>query len=213
MEIKNIIFDLGGVILNIDYNKTIESFQSLGIPGFELLFTQAKQEHLFDKYETGELTSNAFLKGLKDKMPKSVSEEQIKKAWNDMLLDLPDERLDLLNKIKSKYKTSLLSNTNEIHLDAFHEIIERENEISSLAPFFQKVYYSCRMGLRKPDPAIFKHVCNEQGYEVANTLFIDDSIQHVEGAKKAGLKALHLDGFTINDLFDDTYSLKTIYLD
>lgn len=210
MEIKNIIFDLGGVILNIDYNKTIESFKSLGIPGFELLFTQAKQEHLFDKYETGEIHSNDFLSGLKAKMPSTVSKEDIQEAWNDMLLDLPAERLDLLNKLKSKYRTALLSNTNEIHLQAFHEIIKRENQIDSLTPFFQSVYYSCQMGLRKPDPSIFLHVCNQEQFEPSETLFIDDSLQHVEGAKKAGLKAVHLDGMTIIDLFDDHLNLKKL---
>lgn len=208
MEIKNIIFDLGGVILNIDYNRTIESFKSLGIPGFEMLFTQAKQENLFDKYETGEINSSDFLKGLKHKMPNEITEEHIKTAWNAMLLDLPSQRLDLLERLKAKYNTALLSNTNEIHLDAFHQIIKKENSIEALTPFFQKVYYSCRMGLRKPDPAIFTFVCNEQGYNPENTLFIDDSIQHVEGARKAGLKALHLDGFSINDLFDDSLDLS-----
>jgi putative hydrolase of the HAD superfamily len=210
MEIKNIIFDLGGVILNIDYNKTIASFKSLGIPEFELMFTQAKQEHLFDKFETGEIHSNDFLNGLMEKMPNHVSKNEIKQAWNDMLLDLPSTRLILLSKLKSKYQTSLLSNTNEIHIEAFHDIIERENQIDSLTPFFESVYFSCRMGLRKPDPKIFEYVCNEQKYEPSKTLFIDDSLQHVEGAKKAGLKAFHLNGLTINDLFDDQLNLKTI---
>jgi putative hydrolase of the HAD superfamily len=193
MAIKNIILDLGGVLLNIDYYKTIEAFKDLGIPNFEELFTQAKQEHLFDKYESGLINSNDFLEGLKKKLPSTISELDIKTAWNAMLLNFPDDRLDYLIQLKQKYNTALLSNTNPIHLEAFHKIIQENNGIDSLDAFFDKVYFSSNMGMRKPSPEIFIEVCNLQGFNPSETLFIDDTLQHVEGAKKAGLKAAHLD--------------------
>ncbi len=193
MAIKNIILDLGGVLLNIDYYKTIEAFKELGIPNFEELFTQAKQEHLFDKYESGLIDSDDFIEGLKKKLPPTISGEEIKSAWNAMLLDFPDERLDFLLKLKQNYNTVLLSNTNPIHLEAFHKIIQDNNGINSLDVYFDKVYFSSDMGKRKPNPDIFLEVCNERGFEPSETLFIDDTEQHVEGAKKAGLNAVHLD--------------------
>lgn len=192
MAIKNIILDLGGVLLNIDYHKTIESFKELGIPNFEELFTQAKQEHLFDKYESGLIDSKDFIEGLKKKLPPSISEDDIKSAWNAMLLDFPAKRLDFLLELKKEYNTFLLSNTNPIHLEAFHKIIRQNNGIESLDNHFDKVYFSSDMGNRKPNPEIFLQVCNEQKLKPSETLFIDDTEQHVEGAKKAGLKAEHL---------------------
>jgi putative hydrolase of the HAD superfamily len=193
MAIKNIILDLGGVLLNIDYYKTIEAFKDLGIPNFEELFTQAKQEHLFDKYESGLINSNDFLEGLKKKLPSTISELDIKTAWNAMLLNFPDDRLDYLIQLKQKYNTALLSNTNPIHLERFHKIINQNNGINSLEDHFDKVYFSSDMGKRKPSPEIFLEVCIKQGYKPSETLFIDDTEQHVQGAKRAGLQAAHLD--------------------
>ena len=202
MEYKNIIFDLGGVILNIDYQITIDQFKKLGIPDFEALFTQANQEKLFDYYEMGKISSDEFVMRLLEKMPGHVNELDVINAWNAMLLDLPDERLKLLKRLNSHYNTSLLSNTNEIHLDAFHTIIRSENDIQDLTPYFDRVFFSCDMKMRKPDPAIFKAVCEYQGYEPKDTLFIDDSIQHVAGAKSAGLNAYHLINKDLCGVFD-----------
>ncbi len=185
--------DLGGVILNIDYYKTINAFQKLGIPNFDELYTQAKQEHLFDDYESGKIDSNEFLTRLSEHFNVSRSREEIINAWNAMLLDLPQERLEFLSSLKKKYRTSLLSNTNPIHIECFHEIIKRENNIDSLNPYFDHVHFSSDLGMRKPDPEIFEHVCKLHNYVPSETLFIDDSSQHVNGAKEAGLQAYYLD--------------------
>lgn len=202
MKFKNIIFDLGGVILNIDYDKTITAFKELGISNFEDLFTQARQEDLFNNYETGKVPTDLFVNRLLSKMPNHVNESNVVDAWNAMLLDLPMERLSLLKKINSKFNTALLSNTNELHLEAFHHKISVENDIKDLGPYFDKIYFSCDMGMRKPNTEIFLYVCDEQGYDLTETLFIDDSIQHVEGAKKAGLNAYHLKDKDLCDVFD-----------
>lgn len=193
MQIKNIILDLGGVILNIDYYRTIEAFQKLGIPNFNELYTQAKQEHLFDDYESGKIDSQVFIQRLKEHFNVRRTEEEVIEAWNAMLLDLPQERLDFLLELKSNYNTALLSNTNPIHIKCFHKIIKKENGIDSLNPYFDHVHFSSDLDMRKPDPEIFIHVCDLHNYIPAETLFIDDSIQHVEGAKKAGLHAFLLD--------------------
>ncbi len=201
MKVENVIFDLGGVILNIDYNKTINAFKALGDQSFDSLFTQANQTDLFDKYEKGLCSSQYFINGLLDYLPAGTTANAAVNAWNAMLLELPQKRIEKLFLLKEKYRTFLLSNTNDIHLDAFHSIIKKENQLNSLSPLFEKVYFSCEMKMRKPDTEIFLSVCDQNNLVPENTLFIDDSIQHVEGAKKAGLQAYHLtNGETILDL-------------
>lgn len=201
MSVQNIIFDLGGVILNIDYHKTIDAFKLLGDKEFDSLFTQANQTDLFDKYEKGLCSSQFFINGLLDYLPSGTTANSIVKAWNAMLLDLPQARIEKLLELKANYRTFLLSNTNDIHLDAFHSIIKKENNLDSLDALFEKVYFSCEMKMRKPDTEIFLTVCEENSLILKETLFIDDSIQHVEGARKAGLQAYHLtNGETILDL-------------
>ena len=198
MAIKNIILDLGGVILNIDYQLTIDAFKKLGIRNFDALFTQAKQEHLFDYYEAGKIDSNEFIKRLEEYLDTEQSSTEIIRAWNTMLLDLPMERLSFIDELRENYNTALLSNTNPIHIECFHRIIRENNKIDSLDPYFDHVHFSSDLGMRKPDPKIFSHVCELHNYKPEETLFIDDSIQHVEGAKKAGLHAHFLDTKTDN---------------
>ncbi len=192
MEIKNIIFDLGGVILNIDYNKTIAAFEQLGIPNFETLYTQAKQTKVFDHYETGQIDSTKFVNHLKTMLPHPVSNEEIITAWNAMLEDLPSERLEFLSAVNKAYNTALLSNTNPLHLEVFHEHLRLEHGQKSLQPYFDGVYFSSDIGSRKPNAAAFIYVCQQHNYHPSQTLFIDDSLQHVEGAQRAGLQSIHL---------------------
>lgn len=196
-----IIFDLGGVILNIDYNLTKEAFESLGIDDFDAIYSQAKQTDIFDRLETGQISPQHFINKMLDFLPAGTSPNMVVKAWNAMLLDLPQERLELLAALKEKYNTFLLSNTNEIHVDAFHAIIHQQHGLKNLEDFFDTTYYSNELGKRKPDVDTFKHLCEVHQLNPATTLFIDDSIQHIEGAKSAGLMAYHLNkGETIEAL-------------
>ncbi|SFT85661.1 putative hydrolase of the HAD superfamily [Lishizhenia tianjinensis] len=196
-----IIFDLGGVILNIDYNLTKEAFERLGIDDFDVIYSQAKQTDIFDKLETGQISSQHFINKMLDFLPAGTSPNLVVKAWNAMLLDLPQERLDLLAALKEKYTTFLLSNTNEIHVDAFHAIIHQQHGLKNLEDYFDTTYYSNELGKRKPDVDTFLHLCEVHQLNPATTLFIDDSIQHVEGAKEAGLMGYHLtNGETIERL-------------
>jgi len=193
MKIKNIILDLGGVLLNINYQLTIDAFVKLGIEDFKSLYTQANQTDLFNQLEKGEISNADFIKGVKEFLPKNVSNQDIIHAWNAMLLDLPKERLEFLLELKSKYNTVLLSNTNNIHLDHFHKELLSVHNKESLNTYFKKVYFSCDMGMRKPDAEIFETLCKNEGFSPQETLFIDDSVQHVEGAKSIGIQAHLLD--------------------
>ncbi|MFD2513514.1 HAD family hydrolase [Pontibacter locisalis] len=203
--IKNIIFDLGGVIINIDYQKSIKELQKLCKDDCQIEFSQKEQSHLFDLYETGNSSSEEFRNNLREsyKMP-NASDEEIDEAWNAMLLDIPKERIDLLLELGKKYRIFLLSNTNAIHLKRFNEIVEHSFTIPSLDSLFEGAYYSHLVGKRKPDAEIFKLILNQHSLNKEETLFIDDSIQHVKSADELGLKTLHLQPpLTINKFFQN----------
>lgn len=185
-----IIFDLGGVILNIDYDATIRAFQNLGIKDFQKHYTQAAQGGLFDSLEIGNISAGEFRDGIRVFAPK-LSDEQIDKAWNALLLDLPMNRIETLEKIKQSCRTFLLSNTNEIHVKEFEKGIDLTMGRDRFYGCFEKLYYSSRIGLRKPDEEAFLRVLDENGLRAKDTLFIDDSIQHINAADKLGLMTYH----------------------
>jgi glucose-1-phosphatase len=190
---KNIIFDFGGVIINLDYTLTAKAFAALGLANFDALYSKAIQNNLFDDLEQGALTPTELRNELRKNISTEVSDAEIDHAWNAMLLDLPKERLELLSQFKQTHNTFLLSNTNEIHINCFHNIIKETVGKPNLESFFHKVYYSSAIGMRKPHVDIFEFVLNENNLLASETLFIDDSIQHIEGAKKAGLHTYWLD--------------------
>ena len=192
--IKNIIFDFGGVIINIDYLLTRDAFIKLGITNFDEIYNQLKQNPVFDKFETGEIEEDEFFVALEKLSPPNIERSALISAWNAMLLDFPIENYDFLKQIKGKYRTFLLSNTNETHLDFYFKKLKDWYSIENMDPLFEKTYYSCRVKLRKPNVEIFECVLDDMGLSPEETLFIDDSPQHVEGAKKAGLRAHHLVG-------------------
>jgi glucose-1-phosphatase len=203
-NIKNIIFDLGGVILNIDYNLTIEAFKQLGIKNFDLVFSQAKQSDIFDKLDKGLIGTIDFCESIRQLSNLNLKDVEIYRAWNAMLLNLPPERLPLLKAAKNYYRTYLLSNTNAIHFEAYNNYLKLRFDIVNLSPFFETEYYSHLIGMRKPEPEIFYHVLKENKLNPEETLFIDDSIQHVESAKSIGILAHYLDipnGESIEKLF------------
>lgn len=192
-QIKNIIFDLGGVIINLEVNKTISEFNKISNTPFESIYTSLQQNIIFDLFDKGLVTETEFFKELQMLIKSKVANEDLIFAWNAMLLDFPVNRLNTLNKLKSKYRLFLLSNTNETHITSFENSLHNAHGYKNLESFFEKVYYSCRMKMRKPDLEIFEHVLKENNLIPSETLFIDDTIHHVNGALRVGIKALLLD--------------------
>jgi putative hydrolase of the HAD superfamily len=148
---------------------------------------------VFDLYEKGLITSDDFRDALNNALKTPVSHDILDAAWNSMLLDLPTARLELLKKLKATHRTFLLSNTNEIHIDWFFNSLQQHFGIPDLSGHFEKVYLSYQIHLRKPDAEIFQYVLDENKLDPAETLFIDDSPQHIEGAKKLGIQTYWLD--------------------
>lgn len=202
--IKNIIFDLGGVIINLRFQLALDAFQKLSKSGKVLEFTQQQQSELFDAYETGRISDAEFRAGLREHYEVEASDTEIDAAWNALLLDIPAERIQLLQELGKKYRLFLLSNTNAIHLVRFSQLVADNFTIPSLDSLFEKTYYSHLIGQRKPDAIVFEQILAQNNLEAAETLFVDDSIQHIEGANKVGLKTLFLaPPLTINEAFKD----------
>jgi glucose-1-phosphatase len=196
--IEAIIFDLGGVIINLNYQLTIDAFSRLA--GFDagLLYTQQQQTPLFDNYETGRISCNAFRQGLRDLMKLDCSDDALDEAWNAMLLDIPRERVELLIALSKQIPIFLLSNTNTIHKAECDRRFQRTMNAptADLSALFHHAYYSHEVGDRKPNPSIFQRVLQEQHLNPASTLFIEDSLQHIQGAQQVGLQTIHLHGGT-----------------
>lgn len=190
--IKNIIFDLGGVFLNIDFQLTNQAFIDFGVLHFNEMFNQHFSNPLFELLETGKISEEDFYTAFRKESKTNLNNEQIKGAWNALLLDFPTERIDWLKKISKKYQVFLFSNTNQIHYNSFVEKFSMQHPGEDFDSLFIKAYYSQNLGLRKPYPESFQAILDEQGLQASETLFIDDTIKNIEAADALGLQTVHL---------------------
>jgi len=193
-HIKNVIFDYGNVIFEIDFKKAQSALKELGITDVEDFFAHKKHNNLFDDFETASITADQFRAGIREAAKdENITDEKIDAAWNSLLIGVPQHIHDVLLKTKEKYRTFLLSNTNAIHYDYIMDYLKKEHAIENMDHLFEKTYFSQQMFLRKPNVEIFDQVVKENSLNPEETLFIDDSPQHLEGAKKAGLNTLLMD--------------------
>ncbi len=188
------------MILDIDYQKTVDAFIALGFEDFDQHYTQAKQSGIFDALEIGQMNEDEFVAAMKKYLPETVSDQQIIDAWNALLLPWKKDRIDFILELQSRYNLYLFSNTNAIHKAHFDRTFQEKIGKYSLDDLFIKAYYSHIFGKRKPHPESFEALLKENNLNPEETLFVDDSIQHVEGARKAGIHAIHLVGTDIRDL-------------
>lgn len=191
-HIKNIIFDLGGVFLGVDYQKTEQAFVNLGITNFHDLFTHHHADPVFELLETGKITPSAFYDLFRQVSGTTLTNQQIQTAWNAMLGNFFVDALEWLQPVKQRYNVYLFSNTNQIHEDAFVATFRQQTGEDNFDSHFIKAYYSHKLGLRKPYAASFKAILDEQNLLAAETAFIDDSYKNVEGAIAAGLQGILL---------------------
>ncbi|HET6254388.1 MAG TPA: HAD family phosphatase [Puia sp.] len=191
--IRNIIFDLGGVIINLDNRRTEDAFTALGVKNFREYFGHGFAASFFKDYEVGKIGDQQFIQSLRQLagLP-HVSDQAIIDSWNALLLDFPAERIRLLKELRRTYRLFLFSNTNALHLTALRQIWTNSVGEPSLDDYFDKTYYSHLMGMRKPDPESFNFILKENELIGKETLFVDDAIVNVEGAEQAGLKGLFL---------------------
>ena len=200
-NIKAVIFDFGGVILDIDFGKMNKAFTRLGIKDFDEMYSQKNADHLFRHLEEGKLKDQEFYDAFRRSAQLNVSNDQIKNAWNALLTGYRKEALNTLRKIRHRYKLFLLSNTNSIHAAAFNKIYKEQIGEGTIEDYFDKVYYSHLIGCRKPGKEAFEYVLKENNLSAAETLFIDDSIQNIKPAEELGIQTVFLKkGMGIEDL-------------
>lgn len=200
-NIQNIIFDLGGVILNLDMALTLSAFEKLANKTININLIHGTP--LFEAYESGLITSQEFLNGIREFVGQHATNAEIIDAWNAMLLDLPQERINLLREIAKEKRIFLLSNTNEIHLEAFQEIVKKQTDLQILDEVFEKAYYSYQMFDRKPKASIFQTVLNNHQLLPSETLFIDDTEIHIKAAQTCQINTFHLKKpLTLFDVFE-----------
>jgi HAD superfamily hydrolase (TIGR01509 family) len=186
--IKNIVFDLGGVLLNLDYNKTAEAFKELGYNNFDAMYSQFKADELFEKLEMGKVSEQDFFTVLQKVADKPITDEQLIEAWCAMLLDFRTDSLTYLETLSKKYKLYLLSNTNSIHFAAFHRLFKKQLGNIFLDDYFTKAYYSHCIGLRKPHKKVYEFIVKDAGLVPSETLFIDDSWPNLAEAEAMGMR-------------------------
>ncbi len=193
--IKNIIFDFGGVLLNLDPELTFSELSDvLGIQ-----MTEEKiPAHIFKVilgYEKGEINTETFLWHLqKEATTLTPHPDKLIKAWNAMLLGWNPDRFDFLIELRKKYKVFLLSNTNELHIEWVMRDLKKNHEITNFSTqFFERTFYSHNMKMRKPEEVIYNTIIEETGINASETLFIDDNISNVSAAISAGWKAIYHD--------------------
>jgi len=192
--LPNLLFDFGGVIIDIEYARTPDALRRLSRAGSTVEFTQASQAELFDQLETGQLTPAEFRAALRTHYELEATDAEIDAAWNALLLDVPAERLALIGELRRQgHATALLSNTNQLHIEEVNRRLARQYGFQhGIADCLDRVFYSQEVGLRKPGEEIFHHVLREMNWQPADTLFIEDSPQHIATARRLGLRVLHL---------------------
>jgi glucose-1-phosphatase len=191
-NIKAIVVVLGGVLLDSDFKKVCASFDTLGADKFEEIYSQHECDPIFQNLEIGKITGDDFCHALKKYTLGTVTNEEVATAWNSILLDFRLNSLTTLKELKNRYKLFLLSNTNIIHHQAFNKIFENTVGAYSFNSLFDKAYYSHEIGLRKPDAEAYEYVLRENNLQADETLFIDDTIGNIEGAKAVGMPTILL---------------------
>jgi putative hydrolase of the HAD superfamily len=201
--IKNIIFDLGGVLLNIDPKRTIDAFGKLGMEQLVGDKGLTYDHDIFYCMEQGQITPDEFRIGVQELLPTPVSFAEIDAAWTAMLLDIPAARVQLLKNLRKDFRIYLFSNTNAIHVDKFHSDF-RELHGFEMSALFDKDFYSNEIGYRKPSLESFQEIMRLSGINPEESLFVDDAHANIEAAKQTGLKTQWLEpGQKIEILFQE----------
>lgn len=185
--IKNIIFDLGGVLLTIDFNRTAQAFRQLGVKNFDDFYSKEAANELFEKLETGHVSNEDFYAAMQQHCAPGTTYTQIQAAWNAILVGFRAESLASLRLLKNRYNIFLLSNTNSIHHAQFSAEYEAVHG-SVFDALFLKAYYSHQVQRRKPYTETYLYVLEDAKINAAETLFIDDALSNIEGAKSAGIQ-------------------------
>ncbi len=191
-SIKNIIFDFGAVVINIDIPAAYRAFAALSGFSAEKVKDLFEGQGAYADFEVGKMSNDDFRALLRKELNISSTDEELDNAWNAMLLDVPKERIEKLRELRTRYTIYLLSNTNAIHVKKMMEMFVRDHQIEDFTKLFDKRYLSYEIGLLKPDPAIYEYVLKDAGIKREETIFLDDNADNVKSALAIGLPTIQV---------------------
>lgn len=195
-SIRNILFDFGGVLCDIDIPITHARFMAFGPPKEAINPAQEEAGQAFgrlvEQLETGAITPAEFRQSIRNYYRQPLTDEMINDAWNALLLEIPEPRIRLLENIRGQYRIFLLSNSNQIHYDCFVKRFREQFGYADFDALFEKAWFSFRMGMKKPNKEIYSFVLQQHSLVPGETLFIDDTLLNVESAVNLGIKGYHL---------------------
>ena len=193
-NIRNLIFDLGNVILNIDTKLSAKAFAQYGMNDFEKLYTLASQNELFDRLEVGSITENEFYDEFRKVTGCKLDNQILEQCWNALIMDFPAARIEMLKSLKNegRYRTFILSNTNIIHYRFYTALLNRTYGVDGLESLVEHAYFSHEIGLKKPNRDIFDHVVEHSHIVPSETIFVDDNEANIKAANALGFNTIFL---------------------
>ena len=193
-NIRNLIFDLGNVILNIDTKLSAKAFAQYGMNDFEKLYTLASQNELFDRLEVGSITENEFYDDFRKVTGCKLDNQILEQCWNALIMDFPAARIEMLKRLKNegRYRTFILSNTNIIHYRFYTALLNRTYGVDGLESLVEHAYFSHEIGLKKPNRDIFDHVVANSHIKPEESIFIDDNEANIKAANALGFNTIFL---------------------
>jgi len=188
---KNILFDLGGVILDINVQATLKQFYEMGFPAELMQYPESMSTDVFFKYQTGKLDTVGFRNAIRKIAGVDMSDEAFDRAWNAMLVRIPEERTELIQRLSERYGLYMLSNTSPLHVKVFEPMYQQAAGVS-MHQVFNKIYYSHEIGWHKPDDEAWEYVIKDSGIRPEETLFLDDNIHNIKASQGLGFQAIHI---------------------
>jgi FMN phosphatase YigB (HAD superfamily) len=200
-RINTLIFDLGGVIVDLAPERTLTEFATLADKPVPEILEMYTNHASFPAYETGRIGVEEFRNSVRNMFDVDVSDAEIDRCWNAMLVGIPPEKLTMLTRLKKHFTTLVLSNTNSIHLTYINEVILKGQELDA---YVHRAHYSHLVGMRKPDREIFEYILNAHSLVPEQTLFMDDNADNIRAAKALGIEALLIEHPSrVTELFEN----------
>jgi putative hydrolase of the HAD superfamily len=189
-----LIFDLGNVIIDIDYPKALQRIKEEVSSEYHDKVNTFYLTDFHKDYEKGKIDSSTFRDEVKSYFQQDWTDEKVDELWNSLLLKIPSERLELISKLRKNFQVGILSNTNLIHIQAVNRILQNDHGLENFDPIFDWVFLSHEMGLAKPSADIYEKMLVDLDTSADRVVFFDDLIANVEGAKAVGIRAVHVTG-------------------
>ena len=201
-NITTLIFDFGGVLIDLDINQCILNFKQLGLENVEQYLNNFAQSGFFMQLEKGQISAVEFRNEIRKLTPNELTDAQIDEAWCSFLLEVPEEKLEMLIELRKKFRVLLLSNTNIIHFPNSEKLLFT-NKGRQLSEYFDKCYLSYEMKMAKPDLQIFKNILASENVQPNECLFLDDGLKNTLQAQKLGIQT-----YLVNEHEDLSFLLQ-----